>query len=41
MFALPAAPGNDLEGTSDEHPLVLESIEERDFRPFLRVMLRP
>jgi len=38
MFALPPTP--DVEGTSDENPIVLD-VHEDDFRGFLRVMLRP
>ncbi|KAI0739027.1 hypothetical protein C8Q80DRAFT_1203405 [Daedaleopsis nitida] len=42
MFALPA--GNDalaVDGSSDEKPLVLETIEVAEFRALLRVMFRP
>ena len=44
MFALPVKADNGdgaAEGTSDEHPLVLEGIETDDFRILLRAMFRP
>ncbi len=40
MFALPTSDGN-VEGSSDEHPLLLEGIAEDEFRTLLRVMFRP
>ncbi|TFK89040.1 hypothetical protein K466DRAFT_546042 [Polyporus arcularius HHB13444] len=40
MFALPTSDGN-VEGSSDEHPLLLEGIAEEEFRTLLRVMFRP
>ena len=43
MFALPVKADGDgiAEGTSDEHPLVLEGIETDEFRSLLRAMFRP
>ncbi|RPD56040.1 hypothetical protein L227DRAFT_656560 [Lentinus tigrinus ALCF2SS1-6] len=40
MFALPAS-GNNIEGTSDECPLLLEGIAECDFRALLHAMFTP
>jgi len=41
MFSLPTPGGEDdslLEGNSLEHPIVLEGVEARHFRVFLRVL---
>ncbi|KAI0720712.1 hypothetical protein C8T65DRAFT_735661 [Cerioporus squamosus] len=40
MFALPAS-SSDTEGSSDEHPLLLEGIAESEFRTLLRAMFEP
>ena len=41
MFALPTADGVVTEGSSDDHPLELESIETDEFRALLHVMFQP
>jgi hypothetical protein len=38
MFAVPRADGHDHEGSTDDHPIKLESIEKVDFRGFLKAM---
>ncbi len=42
MFTLPTGAGaGAAEGSSDDHPLVLETIDVDEFRALLRVMFRP
>ena len=46
MFALPStdsagSTAATAEGMSDEHPLILESIDVTEFRTLLRAMFRP
>jgi hypothetical protein len=38
MFAIPAPPGQVVDGASDEHPLRLDGISLADFRQFLRAL---
>ena len=40
MFAMPLGDGV-VEGQTDEHPLVLESISMEEFRSLLRAMFSP
>ncbi|KAL1719803.1 hypothetical protein EV715DRAFT_272452 [Schizophyllum commune] len=39
MFTLPPGQGQDTEGCSDEHPVVLEGATDEEFRQFLRILL--
>ncbi|KAL1744852.1 hypothetical protein HDZ31DRAFT_63743 [Schizophyllum fasciatum] len=39
MFTLPPGTGQDTEGCSDEHPIVLEGATDDEFRQFLRILL--
>ncbi|KAL1659816.1 hypothetical protein GGF50DRAFT_130765 [Schizophyllum commune] len=39
MFTLPPGQGQDTEGCSDEHPVVLEGATDEEFRHFLRILL--
>jgi hypothetical protein len=38
MFNLPQAEGNVMEGSDDEHPLILEGYLAQDFKQLLRVL---
>jgi hypothetical protein len=39
VFSLPPVVNQVAEGASDEHPIILESIEKADFQVFLSVLL--
>ncbi|KAK0212355.1 hypothetical protein DFS33DRAFT_1249451, partial [Desarmillaria ectypa] len=41
MFALPQGDSLNIDGSSDEHPLILQSVMAQEFRSLLSVMLHP
>ena len=41
MFSLPPERNVQVEGISDERPLILEGVTQKDFRAFLKVLFPP
>ena len=41
MFSLPPERNVQVEGMSDERPLILEGVTQKDFRAFLKVLFPP